>query len=127
MYSAEDQRDFLRDYLVPALDNSSFSDVRIMIYDHNKDHIGHWADTIYSDPHLVDRVWGLAVHWYSPLPYFDHLSQVHAAWPNKHIFASEATSCPRSYYGNWKVADAYAADIIGDLENWVRNSSNADR
>lgn len=51
---------------------------------------------------------------------FDHLNQVHASWPAKHLLASEACNCPGVKLDDWTRGESYGHDILGDLNNHVR-------
>ncbi len=83
MYNPAQERDFIKNYLGPVL-RRDHPTVKIMIYDHNKDDIKMWADTIYADAEAAQYVAGTAFHWYSG-DQFDHLQQVHDAWPDKFL------------------------------------------
>ena len=115
----ETERDLLKQYLGPQL-KKDHPDVNILIYDHNKDHVVEWAQTIYSDPDAAQYVWGTAVHWYSG-DQFDNLNTTHALFPDKHILATEATENREKDPPNpaWSKGEHYAHDIMGDLNNWV--------
>lgn len=55
VYTAEYERDFIKHYLGPLM-KSTHPDVNIMIYDHNRDHVHLWAQTIYSDQEAAKYV-----------------------------------------------------------------------
>jgi glucosylceramidase len=38
-------------------------------------------------------IWGIGFHWYSG-DSFEEVEAVAKAWPNKHMFATEACNCP---------------------------------
>lgn len=48
IYTAEETRDFVADYLGPTL-NSDHPSVKIFGFDHNKDHIKDWSDILLAD------------------------------------------------------------------------------
>jgi len=117
LYNPAAERDFVKNYLGPRI----FADhpgVNIMIYDHNKDHVAIWAQTIYSDPEAAKYVAGTAFHWYSG-PQFPNLVAAHEADPSKFLLATEASNCPPNPSLAWPRAEAYAFDIIGDLNSWA--------
>ena len=118
-WTPETERDFLKQYLGPQL-KKDHPDVNILIYDHNKDHVVEWAQTIYSDPDAAQYVWGTAVHWYSG-DQFDNLNTTHALFPDRPILATEATEVRENNPQNpvWEKGEHYAHDIMGDLNNWV--------
>jgi len=115
-YTAQQQRDFLKNYLGPQL-RKDHPNLKIMIFDHNKDHVANWVNTVNSDSAAAQYFDGTAFHWYSG-PQFQNLAQAHQYAPNKFLLATEACNCPPSI-GNWQHGESYGYDIIGDLNNWA--------
>jgi len=116
VYNAEQERDFLKNYLGPQL-RKDHPDLKIMIFDHNKDHVANWVSTISADPQAAQYFDGTGFHWYSG-PQFENLAQAHKNAPNKFLLATEACRCPPSLL-NWSYGEDYGYDIIGDLNNWA--------
>jgi len=116
VYNPEQERDFIKNFLGPQL-SKTHPNLTIMIYDHNKDHIATWAQTIYSDPEAASYVKGTAFHWYSG-PQFENVQKTHDMFPDKFLLASEACTCPVQL-GNWGSGESYGNDIIGDLNAWA--------
>jgi len=114
-YTDTEQRDFLKYYLGPQL-RKDHPDLKIMIFDHNKDHVADWVRTIFTDPQAAQFADGTAFHWYSGAQ-FENLATAHSIAPNKFLLATEACNCPPSI-GNWGTGESYGYDIIGDLNNW---------
>lgn len=50
IYTAEEERDFLKDYLGPTLEKAGMGDKNIIVWDHNRDLITNRANTIFEDP-----------------------------------------------------------------------------
>ena len=92
-FSAESQGEFVKDYLGPGLQKSNNGDVKLLVYDQNRDHLEHWADVILSDAETAKYVYGIAVHWYSSTfkVYEDVLNKVHNSFPGVAIINTEAT------------------------------------
>lgn len=65
VYSADEERVFLSDYLIPALDEEGLGDLKIIIWDHNKERVYDRARDILRDPAVAGRVWAVGHHWYS--------------------------------------------------------------
>ncbi|CAJ1443969.1 unnamed protein product [Effrenium voratum] len=63
IYSAEEELIFVRDHLGPAL-RRHHEDVKILVWDHNRDGMLERASVIYDDSIAADLVWGVAYHWY---------------------------------------------------------------
>lgn len=116
MYTPELERDFISQHLGPRM-KADHPDLQIMIYDHNKDDIVTWVDTILSDPEAASYVAGTAFHWYSGFQ-FENLEEAHELHPEKFLLASEATNCPGVALGDWSRAEVYGFDILGDLNAW---------
>jgi len=117
VWTPQEMRDFIANHLGPTFEKE-VPDVKIMIYDHNKDHILKWASTIYSDPASAKYVWGTAFHWYSG-DGFENLQAVYDSFPDKALLASEACNCPGVIIDDWTRAEAYGHDILGDLNNYA--------
>jgi len=111
VWTPESQRDFIKGYLGPQI-AADHPDVKIMIYDHNKDHVAIWAQTILSDPDAAKYVAGTAFHWYTG-PYFENLAAAHEVDPSKFLLATEDAA---GIY--WTDAESVGYDIMGDLNNW---------
>ena len=118
-FNPETERDFVRDHLGPRLANDHPA-VKILAYDHNKDHVAKWAKVIYADAAAARYVWGTAVHWYTG-DEFENVNATHYLAPDKPILATEATVArekdPRA--PAWENGEHYAHDMIGDFNNWV--------
>jgi glucosylceramidase len=117
IYSAEEERDFVRDFLGPRLSRDGL-DVKIMIWDHNRDLIRERATTILSDPEAAKYVWGIGFHWYSGEE-FENVSLTHAAYPQKHLLLTEASIMGGVKLNLWDRGEIYAHHIINDLNNWA--------
>jgi O-glycosyl hydrolase len=65
LYSAEEERDFVRDFLGPALERAGlFPSLKIVVWDHNRDAMFERAAVAYSDPEAEKYIWGVGYHWY---------------------------------------------------------------
>ncbi len=64
-FSAESQNDFVKNHLGPKLHAGKNSNIKLLVYDQNRDHLEAWADAILGDPETARYVYGMAVHWYS--------------------------------------------------------------
>ncbi|MGD2054189.1 MAG: glycoside hydrolase family 30 beta sandwich domain-containing protein [Gammaproteobacteria bacterium] len=92
-FSAESQNDFIKHHLGPALQRSKYDDVKLLIYDHNRDGLEHWAHVLYSDDETSQYLYGAAVHWYESTfkVYEDVLERVHNTFPQYVIIHTEGT------------------------------------
>src|SRR5205809_3416760 len=64
IYSAEDERDFIKNYLGPTLAKDGLGNKHLICWDHNRDLIYQRASTILSDADAAKYVWGIGFHWY---------------------------------------------------------------
>ena len=117
-YSAQEEGAFVRDHLGPTLEKEGLGDVKIMVWDHNKDIIFERAEPILSDPETAKYVWGVGFHWYSG-DNFENLAKVHDAFPTTHLLFTEGCQEGGVRLGAWDLGERYAHDIIGDLNNWT--------
>lgn len=118
IYSPEEEGQFVRDHLGPTLAKEELGNIKIMVWDHNKDIIFQRVEPILSDPETAKFVWGVGFHWYSG-DQFENLDKVHNAFPDKHLLFTEGCQEGGVHLGSWKLGERYAHDIIGDLNNWT--------
>ncbi|MHC5214865.1 MAG: glycoside hydrolase family 30 protein [Planctomycetota bacterium] len=118
IYSAEEEGAFVRDHLGPTLEEEGLADVKIIVWDHNKDLIYERAEPILSDPETAKYVWGVGFHWYSG-DEFENLAKVHDAFPTTNLLFTEGCQEGGVRLGAWDLGERYAHDIIGDLNNWT--------
>jgi glucosylceramidase len=119
-YRPKDMLAHLRDYLSPVM-KAEHPDMKIMIYDHNKDHVAEWVDTFFNQnlpSSIRDMADGTAFHWYSG-PQFENLAKAHEIAPDKFLLATEACNCPGVLIDDWGRGEHYGSDIMGDLNNWA--------
>ncbi|MBW6515559.1 MAG: glycosyl hydrolase [Candidatus Cloacimonetes bacterium] len=90
-FTPKSQNDFIKYHLGPRLKSSVHSDVKLLIYDQNRDGLEHWADTIYNDPETTPYLYGAAVHWYASTykVYEDVFDRVHEKYPDFVILHTE--------------------------------------
>jgi glucosylceramidase len=90
-FTPESQNSFIKQYLGPKLKSGQNKDVKLLIYDQNRDGLEHWTDVILGDEETADYVYGAAVHWYESTfkVYEDVFDKVHAKFPGKAILHTE--------------------------------------
>jgi glucosylceramidase len=116
-YTAEEERDFLRDHLGPIMKKEGLSDIKIYIFDHNRDIMLERVCGVLDDPEAAKYVYGSANHWYNSEE-FQVLSQVHHKYPDKHIIFSEGCQEGGLHLGSWLTGERYGRNMIGDFNNW---------
>ncbi|ETT45079.1 MULTISPECIES: glycoside hydrolase family 30 protein [Paenibacillus] len=118
LYTAEEEKDFVRDYLGPALEQAGLGHVKVMIWDHNKERVYDRAKVAFEDQAASKYIWGICFHWYSG-DHFEALSAVHDRFPDKKLFFSEGCQEGGVHLGSWNTGERYGHDIIGNLNNWM--------
>jgi glucosylceramidase len=118
LYTPEQERDFVRDYLGPALAEAGLHDVKLLGWDHNRDRTEARADALLGDPKAARYLWGLGIHWYVSDDYASS-ARVHAKFPDKSILFTEGCVESGTLIGNWGNGERYARNMIGDFRHWV--------
>ena len=123
IYSAEDERDFLKNYLGPTMKREGLGDKKIIAWDHNRDLIYQRVSTILADPKAAQYVWGIGFHWYEPWSggdmMFDNVRLVRETYPNKHLIFTEGTvdSFKAEDIHNWRLGEYYGRSMINDFND----------
>ena len=121
IYSAEEERDFLKFYLGPTMEKEGLGDKKIIVWDHNRDLIGNRANTIFGDPEASKYAWGIGYHWYEVWTGSDakhvNLQNVYESYPDKPILFTEGTieRFDPERFQYWPNAERYANDMINDF------------
>jgi glucosylceramidase len=142
-YTPRTEGKFLANHLGPQL-RKTHPDVKIFIFDHNKDHAPKWIKHLVNESHPASEyVSGTAIHWYAGG--LDRLLDGALGIPNMHrileelgelgvkedhiVLGSEACHCPTTGYAGgdikvaWSRAERYAHTILADLaagsNGWV--------
>ncbi len=115
VYTPEEEKIFLRDFLWPALQKNNLSDIEIFIWDHNKERAFERAQEL-IDKDTDKMVSGIALHWYSG-DHFEAVRMLHEKYPDKKLILSEACIeyCRYASDDVLKNAQHYAHDLIGDF------------
>lgn len=123
IYTAEEERDFLKNYLGPVMHKEGLSDKKIIVWDHNRDLIYQRAETYFNDPEASKYAWGIGFHWYEDWsggqPMYENLRRVYEAFPDKNILFTEG--CAESFnagrYKAWTLGEEYGRSMINDFNN----------
>lgn len=118
IYSAEEERDFVKNHLGPVMRGAGLSDVNIVIWDHNRDIMVERASVVLSDPEAAQYVWGTGIHWYGGEE-FDKVEKVHDLFPDKHLLFTEGCQEGGVRLGEWFTGERYGRNMIGDLNAWT--------
>ncbi len=123
IYTAEEERDFLKNYLGPTLKKAGLADKKITVWDHNRDLMTQRASTILDDPEANKYVWGIGFHWYESwsggAPMFENVGAVNEMYPNKNLLFTEG--CNEKFDANkyqlWTNGERYGKSMINDFNN----------
>jgi glucosylceramidase len=123
IYTAEQERDFLKNNLGPTLEKEGLGDKKIIVWDHNRDLLFERANIILSDPEANKYVWGLGFHWYEDwkdgTPMYKNVAAVYEEYPDKNLVFTEGTneSFDLNRISDPKLAERYAKAMINDFNN----------
>jgi len=125
IYTAEEERDFVKYFLGPTLRKKGLSDKKIIVWDHNRDLMFQRANVILNDPEASKYVWGTGFHWYEDwkdgVPMFNSVKSVQEAYPDKNLIFTEG--CNEGYdlkrieNDDPKLAERYGKSMINDFNN----------
>jgi glucosylceramidase len=123
LYTAEEERDFLKNYLGPTLEKNGLKDTKVIVWDHNRDLITQRATTILDDPAASKYVWGVGFHWYETWtggePMFENVGKINKLYPSKSLLFTEG--CIESFnaqrYQLWANGERYGRSMINDFNN----------
>lgn len=121
VYSATDERDFIKLYLGPTLAKNGLSDKNLIAWDHNRDQIYQRASTILNDPEAAKYVWGIGFHWYETWTggnmQFGNLKMVNDAFPDKKLIFTEG--CVEKFnldqVYEWRLGERYGHSMLNDF------------
>jgi glucosylceramidase len=121
LYTAEDERDFIKNFLGPTLYKAGMANKKLIIWDHNRDLLYQRASTILEDPATAKYVWGIGFHWYETWtgagPNFEATRVTHQAFPDKNLIFTEG--CVESFdadkLSDWALGERYGTSMINDF------------
>ena len=123
IYTAEEERDFLKNYLGPTMQKDGLGDKKIIIWDHNRDLIYQRASTLLEDPAAAKYAWGIGFHWYEDWSggdqMFDNVKRVHESFPDKNLLFTEGCEFPfkLDQLRDWKLGERYGRSMIHDFND----------
>lgn len=90
-FTPETQNEFIKNYLGPKLKAGNSSDIKLLIYDQNRDGLEDWTDVIFGDSETEEYVYGVAVHWYESTfkVYEEVFDSIKKKFPAKAIIHTE--------------------------------------
>ena len=118
IFTAAEERDFVKQFLGPALEQAGLSRIKLMIWDHNRGIMYQRAKVVYDDPLAARFVWGTGFHWYVG-DHFDNVRLVHDAWPDKGLLFTEGTEANfnADSLHEWKWGEMFGRSMVNDFNN----------
>ncbi|RAJ10567.1 glucosylceramidase [Chitinophaga skermanii] len=123
IFTAEEERDFIKEYLGPTLHKDGMQDKKLVAWDHNRDLIFQRASVILNDKEAAKYVWGIGFHWYETWTggnmQFDNVKLVNQAFPDKQLIFTEG--CKEKFnmdsINNWSLGERYGNSMVNDFNN----------
>jgi len=123
VYTAEEERDFLRDHLGPTMEKAGYGDRKIIVWDHNRDMMAFRANVILDDPQAAKYAWGVGFHWYETWagfdPMFGNVAVTAQAHPDKPVLLTEASieKYDPARLQDWANGERYGRSMVNDFNN----------
>ena len=116
IFSGAEEAEFACRYLRPALDKAGHGNVKINVWDHNKDIILERTAESFGVEGAQEAIDGIAFHWYTG-DHFDALAEVRRRYPDKELIFTEGCVEYSRFATDSQVrhAEMYAHDMIGDF------------
>lgn len=116
IYTAEDEMIFVRDYLGPVFEEEGLEDIKIFIWDHNKERLYERTRDILKDKEANRLISGVGFHWYTG-DHFEAVQLVREIYPDKELLFTEGC-VEYSRFGATNELDKalmYAHDMVGNF------------
>lgn len=121
IYTAEEEKDFIKNFLGPTLHKNGMASKKLIGWDHNRDLIYQRASTLFSDPQTEKYLWGIGFHWYETwtgsAQNFENLKRVKEAFPTKQLIFTEGCVEKFSFdrINDWTLGERYGLSMINDF------------
>ncbi|WP_158829259.1 glycoside hydrolase family 30 protein [Mucilaginibacter lacusdianchii] len=123
LYTAEEERDFVKQFLGPTLRKEGLGSKKLIVFDHNRDLLYQYASTILNDAQAAQYVWGVGFHWYETWTgggmQFESTRLVHEAYPDKNLVFTEG--CIEKFdmdkINDWALGERYGTSMINDFNS----------
>ncbi|MCR5765054.1 MAG: glucosylceramidase [Treponema sp.] len=119
LWTGQEEGDFAVNYLYPAFKANNLADIKILVWDHNRDRLKERFEESMSVANATNAekaIGGAAFHWYSGDQY-DNLKFLSQKYPDKDFIFTEGCIEGGPRQGAWFTGERYAHNIINDLNN----------
>lgn len=126
--TAEEERDWIIDYLWPTLKKNNFHHIKIFIMDENRIVLPFWPRKVFEKAKARNIVSGITVHMYFDFDTNpDLLDQIKRDYPEKLIFYTEGCVGPFGKFG-WKFFNLteYAFSFLFGLKICIHTCNASD-
>jgi len=121
IFTAEEERDFIKNFLGPTLQKNGLGDKKLIAWDHNRDLIYQRASILLEDPEAAKYIWGIGFHWYETWTgsgmQFENLKRVKEAFPDKSLIFTEG--CVEKFgfdkINDWSLGEKYGYSMVNDF------------
>ncbi|MCX5786179.1 MAG: glycoside hydrolase family 30 protein [Elusimicrobia bacterium] len=122
VYTAEEERDFIKNYLGPTLEKEGLAAKKLIGWDHNRDLLFQRAVVLLDDPDTAKYLWGIGFHWYEKWhgdSIFENVKRTREAYPDTNLILTEACNYPFSWktIDDWNWGELYGKSMINDFNN----------
>ncbi|MVN22804.1 glycoside hydrolase family 30 protein [Mucilaginibacter arboris] len=123
IYTAEEERDFVKNFLGPTLRKEGLGSKKLIIWDHNRDLLYQRASIVLEDADAAQFVWGIGFHWYETWTgggmQFESTKRVSEAFPGKNLVFTEG--CIEKFdferLNDWALGERYGLSMINDFNS----------
>ena len=118
IYTAEEERDFVKNFIGPTLRKAGMTDKKLIVWDHNRDLLYQRASTVLNDPEAARYVWGVGFHWYMN-DAFENVKRVAESFPGINLIFTEGCNYPyrTENLGQWHWGENYGKSLVHDFNN----------
>jgi glucosylceramidase len=123
IFTAEDERDFVKNFLGPTMEKEGLKEKKIIAWDHNRDLVYQRASTVLNDPEAAKYIWGIGYHWYEDWSggkqMYDNVRKVHESYPETNLLFTEGCTFPFNLnnVNDWKWGERYGDAMINDFNS----------
>ena len=123
VYTSQEESLFVSDYLGPEMEKAGLSDIKIFVWDHNKEEAYNRFREIMENQAAGKYIAGEAIHWYTG-DHFEGIELVKKMYPDKEVIFTEGCVEYSRFADTNAVqkAEMYAKDIIGNLNAGISAS-----
>lgn len=121
IYTAEQERDFVKNFLGPTLEKEGLGGKKLIAWDHNRDLVYQRASVLLNDPEAAKYIWGIGFHWYETWTgsdmQFENLRRTKEAFPDKELAFTEGCVEKFSFdrVNDWALGERYGYSMLNDF------------